>query len=125
MDWPSNLDDRKSVSGICIFLGGNLITWSSQKQKVVARSSTEAKYRALANAASDLVWVQNLLNELAKHLPAQPPILWSDNLEAIALACNPVCHARTKHIELDHFVRNLVSGHKIEVKYVPTESQTC
>ena len=32
-DWASNLDDRKSVSGICIFLGGNLITWSSRNNK--------------------------------------------------------------------------------------------
>ena len=40
-DWANNLDDRKSVSDVCIFLGGNLITWSSRKQKVVAKSSTD------------------------------------------------------------------------------------
>ena len=52
-------------------------------------------------------------------------MLWSDNLGAQALACNPVYHARTKHIELDvHFIRNLISEHKLEVRYVPTESQT-
>ena len=82
-DWVSNIDDRKSVSGIFIFLGGNLITWSSQKQKVVAASSTEAEYRALASAAADLIWIQILLAELDILLPSQPPILWSDNLEAI------------------------------------------
>ena len=41
-DWATNINDKKSVSGICVFLGGNLITWSFKKQKVVARSSTEA-----------------------------------------------------------------------------------
>ena len=52
-------------------------------------------------------------------------MLWSDNLGAQALACNLVYHARTKHIELDvHFIRNLISEHKLEVRYVPTESQT-
>ena len=51
-------------------------------------------------------------------------MLWIDNLGAQALACNPVYHARTKHIELDvHFIRNLVSEHKLELRYVPTESQ--
>ena len=46
-DWASNIDDRKSVSGICMFLGGNLISWSARKQKVVARSRTEAEYKIL------------------------------------------------------------------------------
>ena len=50
----SNIDDRKSVSGICICLRGNLITWISRKQTIVARSSTEAEYRALASATTDL-----------------------------------------------------------------------
>ena len=35
VDWANNLDDRKSVTGICVFLGNNLITWSSNKQIVV------------------------------------------------------------------------------------------
>ena len=63
-DGASNLDDWKSVSGICVFLGGNLITWSSHKQQVVARSNTEVDYRALSSVATDLIWIQNLLCEL-------------------------------------------------------------
>ena len=55
---------------------------------------------------------------------SQPLVLWSDNLGAQALACNPVYHARRKHIELDvHFIRNLISEHKLEVRHVPTKSQ--
>ena len=123
-DWASNLDYRKSVSGICVFLGGNLITWSSKKQHVLARSNTEAEYRALATAATGLVWVQNLLTDIGISLHPQPSILWSDNFSAQALAKNPVYHARTKHIELDvHFIRNLISDHKLEVRYIPTAEQ--
>ena len=95
-DWASNLDDRKSVSGVCIFLRGNLITWSSRKQKVVAKSSAEAEYRALSSAATDLVWIQNILTKIGVNL-SQTPVLWSDNLGAQGLACNPVYHAITKH----------------------------
>ena len=113
--WATNIDDRKSISGICVFLGGNLITWSSRKQKAVARSSTEAEYRALSSAATDLMWVQHLLTDIGISI-SQPLVLWSGNLGAQALACNPVYHARTKHIELDvHFIRNLISEHKLEV----------
>ena len=70
------------------------------------------------------MWVQHLLTEIGISI-SQPLVLWSDNLGAQALACNPVYHARTKHIELDvHFIRNLISEHKLEVRHVPTESQT-
>ena len=119
-DWATNLDDRKSVSGICIFFGGNLVTWSSRKQRVIARSSAEAEYRALSSAATDLVWIQILLAEIGI-APSHTPVLWSDNLGAQVFACNPAYQARTKHIEPDvHFIRNLVSKHKLEVRYVPT-----
>ena len=54
-DWASSLDDRKSTSGFCMFLGANMVNWSSRKQRAVARSSTESEYRALASAATELV----------------------------------------------------------------------
>ena len=123
-EWASNIDDRKSMSGICVFLGCNLITWSSRKQKVVARSSTETEYRALASATTDLVWVQNFLTETGIKLQQTPSLLWCDNQGAQALANNPIYHSRTKHIEIDiHFVRDLVTTNKLEIRYIPTELQ--
>lgn len=47
-DWVGSVDDRRSTSGYCLFVGGNLVTWCSKKQSVVARSSVEAEYRAIA-----------------------------------------------------------------------------
>uniref|UniRef100_A0A1S4BM80 Uncharacterized mitochondrial protein AtMg00810-like n=1 Tax=Nicotiana tabacum TaxID=4097 RepID=A0A1S4BM80_TOBAC len=55
-DWGGDVDDRKSTTGFAIFLGFNLISWASRKQKVVSRSSTEAEYRALAAATSEMTW---------------------------------------------------------------------
>ena len=47
-DWAGNKADRRSISGYCTFVGGNLVTWRSKKQSVVARSSAEAEFRSLA-----------------------------------------------------------------------------
>ena len=52
-DWVGNPDDRTSTSAFLIFLGANPISWSSTKQRIVARSSIEAKYRAIAVAVAE------------------------------------------------------------------------
>ncbi|KAH9725329.1 retrovirus-related pol polyprotein from transposon RE1 [Citrus sinensis] len=109
-DWGADRDDRKSTGGYCMFLAGNLVSWSSKKQNVVSTSSTEAEYRSLSNGAAKLTWLQSLLAEMNIKLEKRP-ILWCDNKSAIALAENPVFHGRTKHIEIDvHFVRNKISN---------------
>jgi hypothetical protein len=76
------------------FLGSNPISWSSKKQRVVAWSSTEAKYRALA---SETLWLLTLFTELGYSTSA-PPQLLCDNLGATHLSFNPVQHSRMKHI---------------------------
>lgn len=92
----------------CVFLGPNLISWSAKKQGTVAQSSTEADYRALALTVADLSWTTQLLTQLRVSVP-RPLSLWCDSLSAIALAHNPVFHARTKHIEIDyHFLHDKV-----------------
>jgi len=118
-DWGSDVDDRKSTTGYCGYLGTNIITWSSHKQKVVSRSSTEAEYRSIAAILTNVIWIHSLLHEL--HISTGQPKLFSDNLGVVLLSANPVMHSRTKHFELDlHFVRDYVQKQFVQLIHLPT-----
>jgi Reverse transcriptase (RNA-dependent DNA polymerase) len=122
-DWAGCPDDRRSTSGFCVFLGSNLLSWGSKKQTTVSRSSTEAEYRSMAGACTELIWLQQLLHELQVPL-VKNPVLWCDNLGATFLASNPVFHARTKHIEIDyHFIREKVVNKQLDVRFISSKDQ--
>ncbi|PRQ16867.1 putative RNA-directed DNA polymerase [Rosa chinensis] len=71
-DWAGNSLDQKSTIGLCTFVGGNLVTWKSKKQTVIARSSAEAEYRAIASTVCELIWLKGLLSDLG--FPSCQPI---------------------------------------------------
>lgn len=107
-DWAKDPSDKRSTTGLLVFLGCSPISWSAKKQSIVSRSSTEAEYRTLATTTVELSWLHILFKEFKVFLPHMP-MLWCDNISTIALSANPVFHSRTKHLEVDyHFVREKV-----------------
>lgn len=102
---------------------GNLVTWRSKKQSVVARSSAEAEYRAMAHGVCEMLWLKRVMDELKR--PIEVPMkLYCDNQAAISIAHNPVQHDRTKHIEIDrHFIKEKLEGGVICMPFVPSTQQ--
>jgi Reverse transcriptase (RNA-dependent DNA polymerase) len=70
-------DDRKSTSGYCMLIGGNLVSWKSKKQTVVVRSTVEAEYRAMTLGVAEMLWLRALLVELKIDQRTQMK-LWCD-----------------------------------------------
>lgn len=119
-DWAGCPTTRHSTSGFYVFLGNNLVSWSSKRQHTVSRSSAEAEYCGVANVVAEVTWLRNLLLELHCPLP-KASIIFCDNISAVYLSTNPVQHQRIKHVEIDiHFVRERVALGQIKVLHVPT-----
>ena len=122
-DWAGSVTDRRSTSGYYAFVGGNLVTWCSKKQNVVARSSAEAKFRSVAHGICKALWVKHFLEEV-KITCVLPMRMYCDNKAAIAIAHNPVFHDRTKHVEVDkHFIKEKIEEGIICMPYIPTSEQ--
>ncbi|CAN0843508.1 Retrovirus-related Pol polyprotein from transposon RE1 [Linum grandiflorum] len=121
--WTTELTDRRFTSAYCSYVWGNLVTRRSKKQAVVARSSAEAEYRAIAEGNCEGVWLKRVLRELKMEETGSVTLL-CDSRAALSIVKNPVHHDRTKHVELDrHFITEKVTSNEFEMVYVPSKLQ--
>ena len=89
----------------------------------MSHSSTKSEYKAIANASTEVTWIQSLLKELEVSL-SRPPILYCDNIGATYLTTNPLYHARTKHTTIDyHFIWDRVLTKELEVRFFSRKDQ--
>lgn len=122
-DWAGNPVDRRSTSGYFTFVGGNLVTWKSKKQKVVALSSAEAEFQRIARGLTEVLWLRKLLAEIGFPVKGTCRIN-CDNKAAISISENPVQHDRTKHVEIDrHFIKEKLDTGAVVFPFVKSEDQ--
>jgi hypothetical protein len=124
-DWAGDIDTRRSTTGFVVMLNNGAVAWKSRRQPTVALSTMESEYMALTEASKELKWIKTLLTELDCKSNIDATDLFSDSQSAIALAKNPVSHARAKHIDIrHHFVREAIDDKIIWVQYIPTAEMT-
>jgi hypothetical protein len=113
----------RSTSGYCMFVGGNLVSWQSKKQPVIARSTTEAEYRAMTLGVAEMLWLKRLLEDLkVNHVEKMK--LWCDSKSAINIANNHVQYDRTKHVEIDRFfIKEKMESGLLELSHITTGNQ--
>ena len=119
-DWDGDIDDKKSTSGYAFNIGSRVMSWSSKKQPTVSLSTTKVEYKTLCNATCEAIWLRRILEDVGKK-QIKTTILKCDNQSSIKLAHNPIYHARTKHIEIQHhFVREKIQSKEIDLIYCNT-----
>ena len=122
-DWAGNVTDRRSTSGYFTFVGGNLVTWRSKKQNIVALSSAESELKGVVKGICELMWLKKLMTELG-FPPNKEMDLFCDNKAAIDISHNPVQHDRTKHVGVNrHYLRENIEAKIIRLIYVKSEEQ--
>lgn len=114
-------DDCKGHTGVAVTLGNGVLFSKSTKQKLVARSSTEAELIGIHDGIVHGIWMKNFLTELGYEVNCVD--LLQDNKSTIILAEKGKSKSnRTKHIAVRYFyIKDLVNGGEVKISYMPTE----
>ena len=112
---------RHSISAYIFQINRGNISWSCQKQNIVALSSTEAEFIKLTHATKEALWLHHLITEIFQPLIC-PIKLYSDNQLAITIAYGNQQHSRTKHFNIWlYFLWYTIKNGQISVEYLPSK----
>ena len=108
VNYASKENDRRSVSGIAVTLGGTVVSDTSKTQRVVSLSTSEAEYIAAGEGVKEALFVRAVLSFIAPETSGASIKVLEDNQGTRALIENPLSSARSKHIDVRyHLIRDL------------------
>jgi hypothetical protein len=121
-DWAGDKATGKSTTGVIVKFSGDTISWLSRRQPVVAQSTAEAEYIALAEATKEVLWYQSWISEmLGATLTA---LIKGDNRSSIDIVKTEALSNRVRHIDVrTHFIRDHYDKGTIDVQWIPTTEQ--
>lgn len=123
-DYAGELESRRSTTGYVLQWGSSTLTWNSQKQSIIALSTTDAEYMAACQTVKEIMWLKRLIKELNNSEPARTT-LFVDNQSALDLIKNPVHHKRTKHIDIRfHYIRERYQDNEFILQFLKSTDQT-
>jgi hypothetical protein len=114
--------DSKPVTSYLFKMGGGPISWASKKTSVVPRSTGEAEYIALSEAAREAAGIRNFMMEIG--ITLGPITIRVDSTTAKRLAENGEFSARTRHIRSHyHYTRQEIEDGNLILEHVPDTAQ--
>ena len=123
-DYANKDNDRRSVSGVAVMVGGTVVNASSTTQHCVSLSTSEAEYVAMARGANTALFTKAVLDFLQPELANETIDVFEDNQGAITIAENPISGGRRKHIDVRyHFIRELVERKVHNIQYTESSNQ--
>ena len=123
-DYAIKENDRRSVSGMALTLGGTVVSHASTTQRVVSLSTSETEYIAAGDGVKEALFVRAVLSFIAPETCGASINVLEDNQGTKALIENHLSSARSKHIDVRfHFIRELFKARKISVEYVASAEQ--
>lgn len=124
-DWGQERPERKSIGGYVFLFAGAAFSWKSKKQSVVAQSSVEAEYIALADTVREAQWIKKFERPFGSPKDLFEIAIGEDNQGCIALSDDRVVNNRSKHIDIKYqMIMDNVRKGLVGIIYIPTSEMT-
>ena len=121
-DWAGCPESRKSTSGYCLHVLGNLIHSSSRTQASIALSSAEAELYAMCSAVAEGLYLRNLMEEAGISEGQAMIRLHTDSSAAKSLLSRSGPGRKSRHIQMRYlYIQDLIQDSQVKISKIPTE----